>query len=431
VEYDKAVMVLAKRIDDSHAFISGGVVNSIMGSNYPRFSLAYVENETVVTKVSPSVTGIAPGDIVRSIDGVEIGVLRDSIEAYTHGSNQLAVASFVHEDIMLGPYGSFPITVENETGLHQYSPQRTWSGSEFHVFQQNSGPVWYDTTVNKGCTFGYVDMGRLTVAQVGTMMNDLWETDAIIFDIRNYPQSTLWYLVNYLFTQPFQIASFTTPDHEYPGVLFWQNVSVGSYNSDAYQGQVIILFDIRTLSQAEYTCMGLERHPGSIKIGNQTKAADGNVSAIYLPGNLTTNFTGLGTFYPDYTPTQRVGIIPDIEVWPTIQGIRQGRDEVLEYAMNCNLLSSAYAPAKDMDITIIPNPFECKVRIEFLMPDEDGATLEIHDLTGKMIFRQEFSGNGNAYQTVEINGSAWPGGVYACLLKSGHKMTVHKLIRIR
>ena len=43
--------------------------------------------------------------------------------------------------------------------------------------------------------------------------------------------------------------------------------------------------------------------------------------------------SGLGVFYPDKRPTQRVGIIPDIEVKPTIAGIQAGRDELLERAL--------------------------------------------------------------------------------------------------
>lgn len=40
--------------------------------------------------------------------------------------------------------------------------------------------------------------------------------------------------------------------------------------------------------------------------------------------------TGLGVFYPDRTPRQRIGIIPDLVVRPTFEGIRAGRDEMLE-----------------------------------------------------------------------------------------------------
>jgi C-terminal processing protease CtpA/Prc len=39
--------------------------------------------------------------------------------------------------------------------------------------------------------------------------------------------------------------------------------------------------------------------------------------------------SGIGVFYPDKRPTQRIGIVPDIEVSPTVEGIRRGRDEVL------------------------------------------------------------------------------------------------------
>ena len=40
-----------------------------------------------------------------------------------------------------------------------------------------------------------------------------------------------------------------------------------------------------------------------------------------------------GVFYPDNRPTQRVGIVPDIVARPTIEGIRNGRDEVVEAAL--------------------------------------------------------------------------------------------------
>lgn len=43
--------------------------------------------------------------------------------------------------------------------------------------------------------------------------------------------------------------------------------------------------------------------------------------------------SGIGVFYLDKRPTQRVGILPDSEVKPTIAGIRAGRDEVLEAAI--------------------------------------------------------------------------------------------------
>jgi C-terminal processing protease CtpA/Prc len=68
-------------------------------------------------------------------------------------------------------------------------------------------------------------------------------------------------------------------------------------------------------------------------IGSQTAGADGNVSAIPLPGGHQTMISGIGVFYPDKAPTQQIGIVPDIVAMPTIAGVRAGRDEVMERAV--------------------------------------------------------------------------------------------------
>src|SRR5204863_4154437 len=95
-------------------------------------------------------------------------------------------------------------------------------------------------------------------------------------------------------------------------------------------GKVAILIDEISQSQAEYTTMAFRSAAGAIVVGSTTAGADGNVSQISLPGGLSTMISGLGVFYPDKKPTQRVGIVPDVEARPTIEGIRAGRDEVLE-----------------------------------------------------------------------------------------------------
>jgi hypothetical protein len=65
----------------------------------------------------------------------------------------------------------------------------------------------------------------------------------------------------------------------------------------------------------------------------RTEDVTGFAGLFSLPGGLSTMISGLGVFYPDKKPTQRVGIVPDIEVKPTITGIRAGRDELVEEAV--------------------------------------------------------------------------------------------------
>lgn len=121
----------------------------------------------------------------------------------------------------------------------------------------------------------------------------------------------------------------------FPGLFSMNRTnSVGKRdNPTYYKGQIIILINEETQSQAEYTTMALRTAPNAIVIGSTTAGADGNMSWIDLPGGIRTGISGIGIYYPNGDETQRVGIIPDIELKPTIKAFMQGRDELLEKAL--------------------------------------------------------------------------------------------------
>jgi len=79
--------------------------------------------------------------------------------------------------------------------------------------------------------------------------------------------------------------------------------------------------------------MAFQSSPNVKVIGSTTAGADGNVSYIVLPGGLNTMISGIGVFYPDGKPTQRIGVKIDEVVYPTINGIKQGKDELLDKAI--------------------------------------------------------------------------------------------------
>jgi C-terminal processing protease CtpA/Prc len=94
-----------------------------------------------------------------------------------------------------------------------------------------------------------------------------------------------------------------------------------------------MLIDERTQSQAEHSGLFFEAANHTEFIGSQTAGANGDVTNVSLPGNITVWFTGLGVRHADGRQLQRIGLRPDIVVAPTIRGIRAGRDEVLERAV--------------------------------------------------------------------------------------------------
>src|SRR5258705_5722831 len=126
---------------------------------------------------------------------------------------------------------------------------------------------------------------------------------------------------------------FTDGDTRNPGAFAWDQTVSLIPEKPHFEGKVAILVDEVTQSSAEYTTMALRSRPGTIVVGSKTAGADGNVSTIPLPGGLRTMISGIGVFYPDHRPTQRGGIVADVVALPTIAGIRAGRDEVLETAI--------------------------------------------------------------------------------------------------
>ena len=68
-------------------------------------------------------------------------------------------------------------------------------------------------------------------------------------------------------------------------------------------------------------------------IGRPTSGALGQAIRIPLWDNNYAFFSGIGLFSHDKTALQRKGILPDIEVFPTMDDVLAGRDEVLETAI--------------------------------------------------------------------------------------------------
>ena len=140
-------------------------------------------------------------------------------------------------------------------------------------------------------------------------------------------------LGQHLVTTKTPFARATKGDLSAPGSFVWKEPVAIEPADPYYDGKVVILVDSSSISQSEYTAMAFRAAPNAIVVGSQTAGADGNVTRIPFPGGYTAVMSGVGVFYPDKSPTQRVGIVPDIQAKPTIAGLRTGRDEVLEVAI--------------------------------------------------------------------------------------------------
>lgn len=133
--------------------------------------------------------------------------------------------------------------------------------------------------------------------------------------------------------EPTPFVKFTQGSIANPGTFEWTDPLKTPAGATPYSGKVAVLVNEYTQSAAEFAAMAFRAAPRTAVIGSTTAGADGNVSRITLPGDLHTMISGLGIFYPDGRPTQRVGIVPDVYLKPSPADLRAGRDVVLERAM--------------------------------------------------------------------------------------------------
>ena len=90
----------------------------------------------------------------------------------------------------------------------------------------------------------------------------------------------------------------------------------------------------KTQSQPEYLIMSIRNGENVTVMGENSVGSDGDVAYLPIPGGINMMFTSIGIYTPEMGQTQRIGLTPDIEVYPTVEGIKEGRDELKEAAVS-------------------------------------------------------------------------------------------------
>jgi len=337
--YKRETMALIARVNDTHANLWSSLdARPPTGPCQIPILLRFVENQAVVTgyaEGSPDLSSsLKPGDVVSAIDGAAVAGLVERWSPYYAASNQPTRLRDIARSMTRGACGPATLAVSRGGTTQEVTVERTAPPAS----SATSGR----THDRPGETFrklspdvAYLKLSSVKAAQAASYIASAAGTKGLIIDIRNYPSEfVVFALGSRLVERPTEFARFTAGDLANPGAFHWQGPPLALQPAaPRYTGKIVILIDEVSQSQAEYTTMALRAAPNATVVGSTTAGADGNVSAIPLPGGLRSMISGIGVFYPDRKPTQRIGIVPDVEVRPTLQGIRSGRDEVLEAAL--------------------------------------------------------------------------------------------------
>ena len=329
-EYELEIAALIASINDSHALLFNSYTPPKGECQIP-VSVRFIENSPVVIKTWKDETNLNIGDEFLELDGIPVKRLVRGWSPYYSASNEWTRLRDIARVFTRGACGESSAKIRRDKKNMVIKVQRVKAeypnisrdlpGEAFQVLRDN---------------VAYLKMSTATVTDALEYFEKASKTRGWVIDLRNYPANDVFPIVSGFFKELIPFVYFTIPDITNPGSFRWLETMVHIYSSDLYyySGKLVILVDEVTQSNAELVAMSTQVRPGVVVIGGKTAGTDGNISKFALPFGLVTRITGVGVFRPDKRPTQRVGIVPDIMVNPSIEGIKEGKDEVLEKAID-------------------------------------------------------------------------------------------------
>lgn len=334
MDFVLAMREISIKLNDTHSSTSSNKLYDFFGDKFVPFDVTFIDNKAVVVKFKNDSLSknddIKIGDVITKVDGKKVEDLINENLKYAEGSNKPAILKNIYWAVFNGKTPSVEIEFSRENKISNKTIKR-YKYQDLKI-QFHDAEKWKLLEDN----IGYIDVESIKADELPAVMEKFKNTKAIIYDARKYPQEDNIEedLASYLYPENKAFAKFTDADLTYPGRYTWrEDQKTGKTNPNYYRGKVIILENEFTQSHGEHLVMCLQAAPNATIIGSQTAGADGGTCRFEIIKGYNTIFTGFGIFYPNKKETQRIGIVPDIEVKPTILGIQQAKDEVLDRAI--------------------------------------------------------------------------------------------------
>ncbi|MRX66430.1 C-terminal processing protease CtpA/Prc, contains a PDZ domain [Flavobacterium resistens] len=332
-DFNLAMREISVKLNDTHAATSMAQLFEYFGDKFIPVDVKIIDQKAVVIGLKndslAKINDLKIGDVITKVEGKTIAQLLKENSKYVEGSNEPSVLKNAYWTIFNGKTPTFEIEFIRD-GKTTVKTINRYKYQDLKI-QFPEQEKWKILEGN----IGYVNFGGVNEEDLPNLIAALKNTNAIIFDDRKRPHDIIYSLADWLNTEPVEYVKYVDPDVNYPGRYIWrkEEEKIGKVSPDNYKGKVIVLIDENAVSHAEHTAMALQTVPKSTVIGSQTGGADGANAKFLIIKGFSSSFTCYGVFYPNKKEVQRIGIVPDIEVKPTILGIQRGKDEILDRAI--------------------------------------------------------------------------------------------------
>lgn len=318
---------LTALLRDGHIWVSGPDIEAFA----PPIEWEWIEDQLVITKVAENESGLSVGDIVTHINDqptkIFFAEIHARISSPTKGWQQHRAKALS----LLGPENSvLTLTVNNkELKLNR-------SLNYFRNRRSQSVTKEKHRLIEEG--IHYLNLDIIPMEEIKTLLPQLEKSKAIICDLRGYPKSNHGIISHLLSIDDttsawMQVPHFVYPDQE--KLIGYQKIGWMMKKEKPYLGdkKIIFIIDGRAISYAESFMGFIEGYKLATIIGQPTAGTNGNINPFELPGGFRLSWTGMKVVKHNGSQHHGIGVLPNIYIHKTIKGIKEGRDEFLEKAI--------------------------------------------------------------------------------------------------
>lgn len=330
--FELTIYELTAHLHDGHTImINGQTLHNTFGKYLaPVNMLRTKEGQWVVSDLFWDCP-LQAGDVILKLDGTDIKEVEENRKKYISVPNDEKLLNRLGVYLLRSQDEEMGITVLRDGKEQTYTVKGTTQYKYFATSIETSHEI-LDGNV------GLINPGALPKGNTGTViqqvMNDLRDTDGLIVDLRQYPSDTNMhtFLSMYLQKAGTVYSIMTVPSQSVPGTFTKQKMVSWGVTPAAfyYEKPVVVLMDETSVSNSECSTMDLRTGDNVVVLGNNSLGTDGDITELPLPNGNLLWFTSCGVYTSEMGQTQRIGLTPDIEVYPTVEGIKEGRDELME-----------------------------------------------------------------------------------------------------
>ena len=329
--YAAAITALLVRMNDFH------VGFGILGTTYAPVPVMEAEGKLVVSGTAEGCP-LLPGDVILEVNGRDVYAFAETLKEYLPYSRDEVYLSRNRVHILsLAGDGKAQLEVSVLREGREETFPCTWVSAEEAPSVTYAQPQEVYEILEGN--IGLVNPALLSTANQYGVMEELRDTDGLVIDLRQYPNLFPKTFPAYFVPESTPAFIHLKPSQAVPGVYIKTVSNVGCLPEDRERGvyyydkPAVVLVDEFSQSGSEWMAWAVGKGEHVVLMGGNTSGALDGITNLSIPGYFAYQFTAIGAYTDDGGQIQRTGLTPDIPVSRTIQGIREGRDELMEAAV--------------------------------------------------------------------------------------------------